>query len=265
MYSAISALHRCFKVVLLYPQKKTVLTLRDYLCYNRIWYRVRIEQKTPAVIITGVLSGLRNKEACPMRTRGREDTKNVISERVRALTMTAFLCAFVCVLSPFSIQVGPIPLTLASFAIYIVAAVSPPPMASGALFLYIFLGSLGMPVFSGFEGGVGKLTGPTGGYIVGFFILALSASSIIGVLGRRKWSFPFAMTVGTILLYAFGTAWYSIYTGIGFAESAAACVLPFLLPDAVKITAASVIGISLDSRRALSRYLRRERRDDRRD
>ena len=126
-------------------------------------------------------------------------------------------------------------------------------------------GSLGMPVFSGFEGGIGKLTGPTGGYIVGFFILALSASSIIGVLGRRKWSFPFAMTVGTLLLYAFGTAWYSIYTGIGFAESAAACVLPFLLPDAVKITAASVIGISLDSRRALSRYLRRERRDDRRD
>lgn len=180
--------------------------------------------------------------------------KSLSYKRVRTLTMTAILSAFLCVLSPFSINIGPVPITLASFAVYVVSSVASPAMAGGAVFVYIALGTLGFPVFSGFEGGVHKLIGPTGGYIAGFLILAMVNSIIIGAARRRKWVFPLGMIAGTALLYLFGTVWYSIYTDVGFLSAAAVCVTPFLLTDALKIAAASVIGISLEAKSVNSKF-----------
>ena len=111
---------------------------------------------------------------------------------------------------------------------------------------YILLGAAGVPVFSGFKGGIGALLGTTGGYIVGFLFTALIVGLAVETLGRRLPVLIGSMVVGVLVCYAFGTAWfmfvYARNTGpIGLGTALGWCVLPYLLPDAVKIALASIL------------------------
>ena len=110
----------------------------------------------------------------------------------------------------------------------------------------ILLGAVGIPVFSGFRGGVGVLLGVTGGYIVGFLFTALTVGLAVKRFGR---SFPvliLSMVLGILLCYAFGTAWFMIiYTRGGNAVTLGSalgmCVVPYLIPDGIKIVLAAVL------------------------
>ena len=110
----------------------------------------------------------------------------------------------------------------------------------------MLLGIVGLPVFSGFQGGAGILLGVTGGYLIGFLFTALAVGLITRLLGRSLPALVFAMTVGLVLCYAFGSAWFLlVYTrssgSIGLAAVLAKCVVPFLLPDAAKIALAALL------------------------
>lgn len=174
------------------------------------------------------------------------------NEKLRFLTTVALLAAVICVLAPFSIPIGPVPISLATFAIYLVSALVPWKYGVSAVFLYIALGALGVPVFSGFSGGFQCLSGVTGGYIVGYIPCALT----IGLLGGgRKIMCPVSMALGTLLCYALGTAWFMVATGNTLTGSLAVCVLPFIPFDALKIAAASAAAIPL--RGLVGQFLRK--------
>lgn len=156
------------------------------------------------------------------------------------LTETALLAALLCVCAPFSLPIGPIPITLATFAVYLVGALLPPVYAAQAVGLYLLLGLCGVPVFSGFRSGAGVLLGPTGGYLLAYLPAALLAAWL---LRRPKlWKYPVVLTAATAVIYVIGTAWYMFTTGTDLLPACAACVVPFLPGDALKIAAATAIA-----------------------
>ena len=165
--------------------------------------------------------------------------------KTRALVQIGLFAAIICVFAPFSVPVGPIPISLATFAIYLAAAVLGAKKATAATIIYILLGAVGLPVFSSFGSGLGKILGPTGGYIIGFVPLAFIAGYIIDRFDGKKVIIPVALVIGTAVLYAFGTAWFMVQMQKTLHESLMACVIPFLIGDAVKIVAATVISVKL--------------------
>lgn len=167
--------------------------------------------------------------------------------KTQALVMTALMAALMAILSPFTIPVGPIPFSLALFAVYFAGAMLPLPAAMGALGVYILLGVAGLPVFSGFGAGPQVLVGATGGYIAGYFFIAASASVAV----RRLRRFPLQLLLcvgGQVCCYALGTLWFILVTGSGLWAALGLCVLPFALPDIIKAALALGLARLLQSR-----------------
>ena len=162
--------------------------------------------------------------------------------KTKDMTLIAVMAALICVAGPLSIAIGPIPLSLASFAVYLAGTVLGWKKGALAVLIYLLIGLVGVPVFSGFSGGIQKLAGVTGGYLIGYLPCAL----ITGLgTGEKKpvWLLPVCMLIGTAVLYIIGTAWFMIQTQNTLAASMGMCVLPFLPGDAVKIIAATLISV----------------------
>ncbi len=139
-----------------------------------------------------------------------------------------------------------VPVTLQTFAVFTVAGLLGLKRGTFAVILYILLGTIGLPVFSGFTGGVGILFGNTGGYIVGFIFSALVTGLIIKYFGRKKAVLVISMIAGMLICYLFGTAWFiNVYTRntgtVGILTALSWCVFPFIIPDAVKIGLAVIV------------------------
>lgn len=161
------------------------------------------------------------------------------------LAAIAMSVALIAVCSWISVPTT-IPFTMQTFAVCLVAAVFGLRHGVWAVLCYILLGAVGAPVFAGFSGGFGVLLGTTGGYILGFVFTALIVGFAAEKLGRNVPVLAAAMTVGVLVCYAFGTAWfmfvYARQTGpIGLGTALGWCVFPYLLPDAVKVALASAL------------------------
>ena len=163
----------------------------------------------------------------------------------RDLATIAMGVAFIAVCSWISVPTA-IPFTMQTFAVCLVTALFGLRRGMWTVLCYILLGAVGAPVFSGFKGGVGALLGTTGGYIIGFLFTALIVGLATEKLGRSLPVLIGSMAVGILVCYAFGTAWfmyvYARKTGpIGLGTALGWCVIPYLLPDAVKIVLASAL------------------------
>lgn len=139
-----------------------------------------------------------------------------------------------------------VPITLQTFAIFATVAILRTKKATITVIIYILLGAFGCPVFTGFKGGFAALLGTTGGYIVGFVLAAIISGKIIDVFGKKIWIMFLAMILGLLVCYAFGTAWFIfVYTKANGAVSVATalswCVIPFIIPDIVKIALAILL------------------------
>ncbi len=139
-----------------------------------------------------------------------------------------------------------VPITLQTFGVFAVSGLLGLKRGTLAVLVYILLGAAGVPVFAGFTGGLGVLTGSTGGYIVGFVLTALIVGAISKKFGQSVPVLALAMGVGLLTCYAFGTAWfmvvYASQTGpVGLATVLSWCVLPFMVPDAIKIALAILL------------------------
>jgi len=144
---------------------------------------------------------------------------------------------------------GAIPFTLQTFGVFLTVSVLGGKRGTVAVLLYIFMGLLGIPVFSGFQGGMGILLGPTGGYIIGFIFSALIMWSFEKLSHKNVFMQGLSMITALLVCYTFGTLWYLII----FAENSQAisimtvislCVVPFIIPDIIKI----IMVIILDKR-----------------
>lgn len=160
------------------------------------------------------------------------------------MTLTAVMAALICIAGPLTIAAGPVPLSLATFAVMLAGAVLGKKWGTAAAGLYLLIGIIGIPVFSGFSGGFQKLAGVTGGYLAGYLPCAFFAGLGAERAERegRKWILPAMMVLGTAVLYTVGTAWFMIQTGNGLGAALGLCVLPFLPGDAAKIAAVTVIA-----------------------
>ena len=160
--------------------------------------------------------------------------------KTKEMTLVAVMAALICVAGPLTVAVGPIPLSLCSFAVYLAGAVLGVKRGALAVALYLLIGAIGVPVFSGFSGGLQKLVGVTGGYLAGY--LACAALTGLGSGDGPKWRLPAFMLLGTAALYAVGTAWFMIQTKNPLGAALGMCVIPFLPGDAAKIVAATLIA-----------------------
>lgn len=164
---------------------------------------------------------------------------------VREMVFTAICAAIICVLAPISVPIGAIPVSLGTFAIYFTAAVLGGKRGTAAVIVYILIGMVGLPVFTAMRGGVAVLFGATGGYIIGYIPLALLTGVFSDLKSKHHWTMPVGMVLGTVALYAFGTAWYMIMSGSTLAAALLACVVPFLVFDTVKMIVSTLLAIPL--------------------
>lgn len=111
-----------------------------------------------------------------------------------------------------------------------------------------------MPVFSGFQGGIGVLFGPTGGYLFGYIVLVIISVAILNKFTKSLSMCILSLSLGTICLYIIGTIWLCKITNMNFKTAFVAGVLPFIVLDVLKILSASVIGLKIQH--ALQSYIR---------
>ena len=147
------------------------------------------------------------------------------------------ICAWI------SVPVFDIAFTLQTLAVFLTLGLLGGKRGSAAILIYLLLGAAGMPVFSGFRGGIGVLAGVTGGYLWGFLFSGLTYWVL-----ERFGKLP-AMIAGQIACYVCGSAWFYLYAGGGLWLIFLRCVIPYLIPDALKL------ALSCFLTRRLSRHL----------
>ena len=140
-----------------------------------------------------------------------------------------------------------VPFTLQTFGVFIAVGILGGKRGTLSVLVFILLGAIGVPVFAGFSGGIGVLAGTTGGYIIGFLFSALVMWGIEKAFGRKPVVRIIGMVLGLIVCYAFGTAWFMVVyartTGaVGLATVLGWCVIPFIIPDLVKIALAYIVS-----------------------
>lgn len=158
------------------------------------------------------------------------------------MTSCALMAALMCVLCPVSVPIGPIPISLGILVILLTVYVLGTWRALISYTVYLLLGAVGMPVFSGFQGGLAKLAGPTGGYLVGFWLMILVSGLIMELCKRNLLLTVLGMVVGVAVDYAVGTAWFVFQTESTVAHALDVCVFPFIPFDAAKIVIAVLFG-----------------------
>ena len=156
-------------------------------------------------------------------------------ERIRNIVFTALFVAVIVVCSQIIIPLGQVPVTLQTVGVFLSAAVLGARWSCVSVLIYILLGMIGLPVFSGFSSGVGYLLGPTGGYIIGFFFMAVVVGVITEKLGKGTGVLAVAMVLGLLVCYAFGTAWFCVAMKSDFIYGLLWCVVPYVIPDIIKI------------------------------
>ena len=163
--------------------------------------------------------------------------------RTKKMTFAALAAAMICILGPVSvpIPISPVPVSLGLFAIYVAVYVLGMRYGTYAVALYILLGLVGLPVFSGFTGGAAKLLGPTGGYIIGYVFSALIAGYFIDRFEGKRLVSLAGLALGTVVCYFFGTVWLAYQSGITFEAALFAGVVPFVPADLVKIIAVLIV------------------------
>lgn len=161
---------------------------------------------------------------------------------VYKLTAIALMTAVLCVLAPLSVPIGPVPVSLATFVIYLFVYIFGTGMSTASVAVYLLIGLIGIPVFSGYTAGVARLAGPTGGFLVGYLLVTIVGGLILDKIKRNVLMGVAAFLVSTILLYALGTAWYIVLLGGTIAEALMVCMVPFIGVDIVKMVAAAAVG-----------------------
>lgn len=161
------------------------------------------------------------------------------------LTSCAVMSALMCVLGPLSVPIGPIPVTLTNLVVYLTVWLLGMKGAAISTLVYLLLGAAGMPVFSNFQGGLAKLVGPTGGYLVGFILVALIGGYIMKRFGDGTLVMILGLIVSTAFLYILGTAWFVFQMQCTVGYALTVCVFPFIPFDLGKIVLASILGKTL--------------------
>ena len=157
------------------------------------------------------------------------------------------LCSVIIIICSWISIPTAVPFTMQTFAIFLTVLVLGGKLGTVSVLLYLCLGAIGLPVFSGFKGGLAALTGPTGGYLFGFLFTALIMWFFEAHFGKKKSVFIISSLIGLFVCYAIGTFWFvRVFTATGGSmdtlTALSMCVIPFIVPDIAKIFIAFFIG-----------------------
>lgn len=167
------------------------------------------------------------------------------TENLRMTVIAALMAALIAAGAYLAIPIGPVPIVLQNLFVLLTGLLLTPRWAGTAVGVYLLAGTLGLPVFAGATGGIGRLLGPTGGYLAGYVPAVLVVSWCNRRFGRRPLVDGIAMVIAMAVVYLLGVAWLKTLTGMGWSQAAMAGMLPFLPGDAVKIAAALPIARTL--------------------
>jgi biotin transport system substrate-specific component len=158
------------------------------------------------------------------------------------MAITGVMAAVICILGPLSIPVGVVPITFTNLAIYFAIYTLDWKKGTLSYIIYMLIGFAGIPVFSGFTGGPAKLLGPTGGYLIGFFFMAMIAGLFVDKYFDKRYLCFAGMLLGTAVCYTIGTFWLAFQAHMSFAAALTAGVIPFIPGDLIKILIAAFMG-----------------------
>ena len=159
--------------------------------------------------------------------------------KARNMALCALFAALLAICAWIAIPVGDIAFTMQTFGVFLTLGLLGGKRGTLSIFVYLLLGAAGLPVFSSFRGGIGALLGVTGGYLAGFLFTGLVYWLVTACGGPKL----LAMVLGLLACYAFGTFWFRF----GYLQSGSAmgtgtvllkCVVPYLLPDGLKLALA---------------------------
>lgn len=173
-------------------------------------------------------------------------TEAVARNKTHDMVFIAIFAVLMAICSWISIPMA-VPFTLQTFGVFIAVGILGGKNGTLSVLIYIILGAIGVPVFAGFQGGIGILAGSTGGYIIGFLFSALLMWGMEKFFGRKPVIQIISMVLGLIVCYAIGTVWFMVvYTNnsgaVGLGTVLGWCVIPFIIPDLVKIALAFVLS-----------------------
>ena len=166
--------------------------------------------------------------------------------KIRNMALCALFAALLAICAWIAIPVGDVAITMQTFGIFLTLGVLGGKRGTVAVVLYLLLGIVGLPVFSGFQGGLGTLMGATGGYIAGFLAAALIYWPVTALVQDKKFSRLLGMVLGLFACYLLGTVWFLWGYLSGGSLSLGAvllkCVVPYLLPDTAKLLLAWLLS-----------------------
>lgn len=176
---------------------------------------------------------------------------------IRTVVTCGVFAAITAVVSQISLPIGPVPISCSLVAVYLAGLLLPVKTAFISQLVYLLLGAVGVPVFVGFQSGIARLAGPTGGYLVIFPFVSLIVAAMMIVYDRKlskKRAFvrgsymAAAMLLSLVVCYVVGTAWYMVYAGTSFVAALSLTALPFIPGDLAKIVLCTVLALALRPR-----------------
>lgn len=180
-------------------------------------------------------------------TGGRKmQTEAAVRGKTYDMVYIGIFTVLIAVCSWISIPAA-VPFTLQTFGVFMAVEVLGGKRGTMAVLVYILMGAVGIPVFAGFQGGIGVIFNTTGGYIVGFLCSALIMWAAESLFGKKPLVRLLSMAAGLIACYVLGTIWFMVVYGrttgaVGLMTVLGWCVIPFIIPDLVKIGLAYFIS-----------------------
>jgi len=167
------------------------------------------------------------------------------TNQLRMIVFASLLAALMAAGAYLAVPIGPVPIVLQNMFVFLAGLLLGSRWGLASVAVYLLAGACGLPVFAGGMGGIGRLVGPTGGYLIGY----LPAVFLIGYIAEKATARitydVLAMICGTLILYACGVSWLKILTGMAWLKALSVGMYPFLIGDALKIAAAALLARAL--------------------
>ena len=167
------------------------------------------------------------------------------SNQLRLMVYASLFAALTAVGAFVAIPIGPVPIVLQNMFVFLAGLLLGSRWGLASVGVYLLAGACGLPVFAGGLGGIGRIVGPTGGYLIGYLPAVFLIGKIANRTPPRVLFDVLAMICGSIVLYACGIAWLKFLTGMTVTKALAVGMVPFLIGDALKIAAAAAIAKAL--------------------
>lgn len=169
----------------------------------------------------------------------------------KKIILVAMMSAFICILSPFSLPIpfSPTPISLGTLGVYLAGGILGMKKGTTSVFLYLILGIIGLPVFAGFMGGIGRIFAPSGGYLLSYIFIAFTTGYFSDkYYGKNNLCIIVGMVLGTIICYLIGSFYMAFNMGFSVKIAFLKGVAPYIIGDILKMVGAYFIILQIKSR-----------------